>query len=287
MSDKPFRFVQLDYAGMLGPADGRYVLRDEPGGPPRRVVVLTTLDRPSRRPRRARRARDAEPSSPPPTTRATLIDPAAAGSEEEARGWLSGLRSDSEAMNAVVAQAARELNALVRAHRVAAGDPFSPHVSAAGALVARVGHGSGEEVADGRFSEAYEAPGHGRRTRRRELLEPQERLTRFVGGHRPIPASEELVLRARIDVEAGRPREAALQARVALEALLAELEDDETYSSPDRGDLAEARTGVSEAANAALRGDPPGEAQAHVSDAVALMAKAVRRRAIAEGVPSR
>jgi hypothetical protein len=284
VSGESFRFVQLDYAGALGPSDGRYVLRDEPQGPPRRVVVLTTLDRPPRRPKRAKRAKDVESSSPPPVTRATLIEPTALGSTAEASSWLSALRSDSEAMNAVVAEAARVLNGLVRAHRVAAGDPFSPHVSAAGALVARVGHGSGDEVADGRFAEAYEAPGCRRRTRRGELLEPQERLIRFLGGHRTMPASEELVLRARVDVEAGRPREAALQARVALEALLAELEGDETHSSPDHGDLVEARPGVSEAANAALRGDPPVESQAHVSESVALMARAVRRRALSEGV---
>ncbi|MEJ7717580.1 MAG: hypothetical protein WKF31_06240 [Thermoleophilaceae bacterium] len=166
MSDEPFRFVQLDYAGALGPSDGRYVLRDEPGGAARRVVVLTTLDRPPRRPKRARRAKDVESSSPPPVTRATLIEPSPLGSAEDAARWLSALRSDPEAINAVVAEAARVLNGVVRAHRVAAGDPSSPHVSAAGALVARVGHGSGDEVADGRFAEAYEAPGRRRRTRR-------------------------------------------------------------------------------------------------------------------------
>ena len=36
-------------------------------------------------------------------------------------------------------------------------------------------------------------------------------------------ACEELVLRARADLDAGRVREAALQARMALESLLAEL----------------------------------------------------------------
>ena len=52
---------------------------------------------------------------------------------------------------------------------------------------------------------------------------PEERFAALLGGRESPLAAEELVLRARADLDAGRPREAALQARVALEALLAEL----------------------------------------------------------------
>ena len=92
------------------------------------------------------------------------------------------------------------------------------------ALVARIGLGDGESVADGRFAEAWELPPPGARRTRRSMEAPEERFAALVGGHGSPLAAEELVLRARADLDAGRTREAALQARVALEALLAELE---------------------------------------------------------------
>ena len=64
---------------------------------------------------------------------------------------------------------------------------------------------------------------------------PEERFAALVGGHGSPLAADELVLRARADLDAGRTREAALQARVALEALLAEL------GSPAVDGLAEQR----------------------------------------------
>ena len=69
---------------------------------------------------------------------------------------------------------------------------------------------------------------------------PEERFAALLGAREPPLVAEELVLRARADLDAGRPREAALQARVALEAL---------------GGLAALREAVGSAANAALAGD--------------------------------
>ena len=86
------------------------------------------------------------------------------------------------------------------------------------------------------------------------------------------PASE-LVLRARLDLEAGRPREAALQARIALEAILAEL----PAGDPARGELEASRAAVADAANAALQGDPPGELRESVERTVRLMRSALGR----------
>ena len=87
-------------------------------------------------------------------------------------------------------------------------------------------------------------------------LRPHERLAALLGGRDVALACEELTLRARADLDAGRIREAALQLRVALEAAIAELEP-----WRDRGDMAqrletlrEHRGAVGSAANAALRG---------------------------------
>src|SRR6185436_15674724 len=92
--------------------------------------------------------------------------------------------------------------------------------------------------------------------RRESALRPQERLAAVLGGRDVLLACEELALRARLDVDRGRYREAAFQVRVALEAAIAELEP---WAS--RGDLAERlaalreqRAPVGAAANAALQG---------------------------------
>ena len=51
---------------------------------------------------------------------------------------------------------------------------------------------------------------------------PEQRFAALVGARERAGVAEDLVLRARLDLDAGHLREAALQARVALEALLAE-----------------------------------------------------------------
>ena len=73
------------------------------------------------------------------------------------------------------------------------------------------------------------------------------------------------MLRARADLDAGRAREAALQARVAIEALIAETGTDALEAE---------REAVIGAAAAALAGDSP----EGVEDAVAAMEALLRRR---------
>ena len=65
--------------------------------------------------------------------------------------------------------------------------------------------------------------GGSRRRRREAELQPQERLAAVLGARERFDSCETLLLRARADLDAGRMREAALQLRVGLEALLVEL----------------------------------------------------------------
>jgi hypothetical protein len=211
-----------------------------------------------------------------PTARATVVRAQPFDSSPEADAWLA---MDDDARTAEVERAVRELNFVLRAHRAAAADPYARDVRADHALVVRLGYGEGEQVADGRFERALELPkrprsgGRGRGT----ALAPQERLAATLGGRDQLLAGEELMLRARLDLDAGRPREAALQARIALEALLAELDD--RFAAP----LRPLRDGVARAANEALAGELDGEQAAAVADAVAQMQTAARRRAAAAG----
>jgi len=249
------------------------MMRRDEGSPAEAVLVLRTLGAPQRRVLRGRRGRTVESADPEPvpTTRATLVtcDPFGGG-DEEAKAWLQGLRRDRERAEAELDAAVRRLNRALHAQRVAAADPYVREVSAAQALVARIGYGSGEDAADGRFAEAWELPRERRRTRR-SMEAPEERFAAILGGRERVLAGEELVLRARADLDAGRPREAALEARVALEALQAEL----PRAADELGPL---REPVGEAANAALEGGlSPGAEQA-LAEAVERMEAALRRR---------
>jgi hypothetical protein len=93
------------------------------------------------------------------------------------------------------------------------------------------------------------------------------------------------VLRARLDLDERRPREAALQVRVALEAALAELEPDAGAAGMEArlAELRERRSAVGTAANEALRGPlEPATAQA-VEAVVERLEAALRARAAARG----
>jgi hypothetical protein len=248
------------------------------------VVVLKTLGAPQRRlfgGRKPTAVADAVEPEPVPTARATLVAATAFESEEAAAAWLDALRRDEDALTAEVASGGASLNGVLRAHRVAALDPSAREVSAAGALVARVGYGAGEQVAEGRFAAAYELPraavGEVARgaERRRAALQPQERLAAILGGRDRVLLGEELVLRARADLDAGDLRSCALQARVALEGLLAEL----GAEGRDVSDLRELRAGVGGAANAALEGPLTAEQGDAVAGAVDALERALRRQA--------
>jgi hypothetical protein len=238
------------------------------------VIVLATLGAPQRRllgrsSRKPTAVSDAAEAEAVPVARATLIRAEALPSAEEGERWLEGLRKDSAALDAEVDAAAVELNAVLRTHRAAAADPYVREVSRSVANVVRVGYGSGDRVADGRFSAAYELPPDARRARRAEAMAPLERLAAVLSGTEEVGVGEELVLRARLDVEAGRFREAALQARIALEALLGEI--------GHAAELAAHRSAVGDAANAALRGDLSDEQATAVSEAVLEMRRTLRR----------
>jgi hypothetical protein len=257
-SSRRFRFVQLEFPWPLGPEPGRYCIREHLGEGVRWILVLHTLGARERRvlPRR-RRARDAPPSPPPDpvlTSRATLVDAAAIEGPATAQRWLRTVD-----LAGLAADGVGRLNRVLHAHRIASADPYAREVALGQALVARVGYGSGERVADGRWDEARELPrsSDGGGTRRRSAaLRPQERLAAVLAGRDAVLACEELALRARADLDAWRVREAALQLRAALEAAVAELEPwREQAGLADRLDeLRGRREEVREAAGAALQG---------------------------------
>jgi hypothetical protein len=252
-----YRFAQVELPWALGPSDGRYLVRrdGEADTAPSHVIVFATLGAPERRRlSHRRRSRPAEPQPEPTpvvTGRATVIDVARPlQSDEEAAAWL---RTAGEPE---LEQALGTLNRALHAFRLVSADPYLHAVGRQQAIVARIGYGDGEQVADGRWADARELVARSARQRRARILTPQARLAAVLGARERVLACEELALRARLDLDHGRPREAALQLLVALDAALAELSaDSRAEVLADRlSELRGQREAVAGAAQSALLG---------------------------------
>jgi hypothetical protein len=239
MAERLFLFVQFEFPWELGPPDGRYLLRARGTEEPEHVVVLETLASAAGARRRARRSsrRFGSPVAPEPQpataplTRTTVIDPVSLSAEHQARAWLAELDSGRE-----VQAACAVLNRVLYLHRVACADPYIYELSSDQALVIRAGWGEGEQVASGRWLFAHELPapgasgGRGRwpgGRRYSAALRPAERLAQLLSGRAEPLVCEELTLRARLDLDQGRVRHAAIGLRAAYEAAVPELRSEE------------------------------------------------------------
>jgi hypothetical protein len=247
------------------------------------VLVVRVDNAPPHPRRRLGRAkpRNSDPADAGPAvprTTLTVVRPEALGEQEAAAAWLAGLRDDPDAVAAELAAGVEFLNRAVHAHRAATLDTAIADVTAGAALAVRVGFGTGEDLAEGAYAEAIEVP-LGERRRRAELLRPQERVAEVLGGRGTVPACELLLIRARADLDAGRTREAALQLRVGLEALLAERE---ALAAPDQDKdfaaLDERRQVTGEAANEALAGDLSEARAAEVTETLRISERVLRRK---------
>ena len=251
--------------------------------------MLETLGAPAPPRRRRRRARETDPGAQPaplPLSRATVVRASEPFEHEgEAGTWLEASVDSEELLDALLAEAFELLNRALHAQAVASGDPRPGALSPRDAVAVRIGHGSGEQVADGEFSEAREVDaraGASRKRQRQEELRPQGRLAAILGGRERFDPCETLVLRARADLDAGRLREAALQLRIGLEALLAEFIDPPADSghNEDMAALQAARTEAGELANAALHSNLTEKQLGRVRELVALCERVLRRRRV-------
>lgn len=252
--------------------------------------MLETLGAPPPPRRRRRRPREAESDGAPvqlPLTRATLVRAFAPfEAVAEAQRWLEEATTSDEAIDELLAEAVAALNRALHAQAVASGDPSVQVLTPERAAAARLGYGSGEEVADSRFSEAREIDPRGSgapaRQHRDRQLRPQERLAGVLGGREQLDACETLLLRARADLDAGRTREAALQLRVGLEALLVELKG--ALADPgheeDMAEIEGGRHDVGNLANASLQGDLDEAQMTRVAEFLALCERVLRRRRV-------
>lgn len=284
--------MQFEFPGTLDLPDGRYLARIPGTEGEQRVLVVETVAAPppARRRRRPKPVESGGEPAPLPLTRVTAIrahEPF--DSPADALAWLEQATSAEEAIDSTFSDAIALLNRALHAHAAASANPLAAELSVERAATVRIGHGSGKEVASGRFSAAREVDPRrstgARRHQRDEELRPQERVAAILGDREQLDACETLILRARADLDAGRLREAALQLRVALEALLVEL--DGALADPghekDMAELHERRREAGEAANAALQGELPLDDEHNVTELTEICERVLRRRRVLRG----
>lgn len=167
--------------------------------------------------RRAKPALDSGDAEPEQFAicRLTVVDAVPLEDEQRAKSWLAEMRSADSAAEHVSASLLHA-NRIVHAHRLAAADPYEHELSAATAHRIRLGYGLGEQVAEGLWSEARKV--HPDSLKKRSALDPDRGMSEMLSGRRPTFDSDDLLLRARLDLDQGRRRQALLQARAACEA---------------------------------------------------------------------
>ena len=131
--------------------------------------------------------------------------------------WLKEMMGTGGRGAEEVRTATRIVNRALSALRAAARDPLVQDIGATRALAVRLGHGTGDELADGRWTEAKELA----RPRRGRLddVDPQSRVAAVLAGRDEVHPAETLMLRARLDAQQGRRTEALYGLKAARAAL--------------------------------------------------------------------
>jgi hypothetical protein len=176
------------------------------------------LDAPRPKRRGRRRARPVEPGEQEevPVTRVTVtgssFEDAAAGST-----WLKETIRNRERGTRELRDATRIVNRALNALRAEARDPLVQEIGATKALAIRLGHGTGDELAEGRWTEANQLalPRRGRL----DDVEPQSRVAAVLAGRDEVHPAETLMQRARLDAQQGRDAEAHYGLRAARAAI--------------------------------------------------------------------
>jgi hypothetical protein len=151
-----------------------------------------------------------------PVTRVTVtgesFDDASSGS-----AWLKRTISDRERGTRELRDATRIVNRALSALRAEARDPLVQEIGATKALAIRLGHGTGDELAEGRWTEASQVPQP--RRGRLDDVESQSRVAAVLAGRDEVHPAETLMQRARLDAQQGRDAEARYGLQAARAAL--------------------------------------------------------------------
>jgi hypothetical protein len=135
---------------------------------------------------RRRRARAVDSPAHPetvPVTRVTVAGGEPFEDDRAARRWLEATADDPGARVAEARSAVALLNRALAALREATEDPLIHDAGASQALAIRIGWGTGDQLADGEWTEAAQLPPPP--TPRRASLDPQEQVARALSGREP------------------------------------------------------------------------------------------------------
>lgn len=157
--------------------------------------------------------------------------------EESGSAWLRRTVGDREQGTQELRDAARIINRALGAVRAESRDPLVQDIGVTRALAIRMGHGTGDELAEGRWSEAMQMPNA--HAGRLDDVDPQSRVAAVLAGRDNVHPAETLIQRARLDVQQGRDAEA----RYGLQAARAALREE---PGPRRDQLLEELAAVEE-----------------------------------------
>ena len=183
-------------------SEGRYLVRE---GQTQRVLIITPLGAPRPQRKIRRRGKAVEPGDPEavPVTRVTVTGERLSDAAE-GDAWIEATLRAPEAP-AEIRSATSVINRALSALRAGARDPLVQEVGASKALAVRIGHGTGQELADGRWTAARELPrkSSGGPTRRAPVARRRgsRRPRRRASGRNPDPQVE-------VDLDQGRESEA-------------------------------------------------------------------------------
>lgn len=168
---------------------------------------------------------DRKKSARPTETTVTVITSEPL-SGESANEWLGQMEQSQDQSWEIALDGLTVLNGLLYAFRVASLSPYVNELEIESAMAVRIGTSAGEEawLGDPANSFQLEKTEKEPKRKRRAMLDPISRTIELVTGKDELLVFEELVIRARHDLTMGRLRHAALQADLALESLLVELE---------------------------------------------------------------
>ena len=260
-AEQRFRFAGWELPGRLGPAPGRYVLRRFAGDDPQHVLVL----------REQVRAGWRRGAPAVPVTRAAVIE-AAPVDLAAARAWFD------DAVGAGAPGSSPPVSPSSTARSPPTGSPPPTRTCASSGRPPR----SWRASATGPAPRSAPRAGSGRRdvpVAAARARRP-ERLELLLSGRDVALACEELALRARLDLDAGRDREAALQLRAALDAAVAELEGFRELGAVAArlGELRAGRERVEAVAAEALLGGLDDAARSAVATVLGRLEAALRVR---------
>jgi hypothetical protein len=223
------------------------------------VLVVGVIAAPASQARLLRKARQAERQAPPAEVPLSLVtfvrgtDPLS--HPRDAARRLDAIRVSEGEQQRWVRQGLGVLNLAIRAYRTGAPDPYAIEVTRRDARRVRIGYGTTEEVQDGLWQDAVELPPPLRsRMKRIERLRPAEAVAVVLSGDAEVLESEDLLLRALVDLDQGRTRAAAYQAAAAMRLLPLELGSRPGADRIDLESLAEPAQRAEELAGLAAAG---------------------------------